>query len=198
MASRPRTTGAPARLHAAPREGMAGSSGCPPARPTETEADHHNRTADDAGEQVLRRPRDGLNTVRPRAPRSGRCVLTPPRARRCSKTAGGRRKTLSTQVDGPAPFRNGTTRRSRPKECWRSHGRAGGLERVRRGYTLVSLTPRQATQEVGRARVPKRIERAVHGLDPWPPPARYWDARSESQRRSGGSPHPCSAVVVPS
>ena len=52
MASRPRTTGAPARLHADQHaEGMAGSSGCP-TRPTETEADHHNPTADDAGEQV--------------------------------------------------------------------------------------------------------------------------------------------------
>src|SRR5207342_2749603 len=97
----PGPAGAPARLHAAPREGMAGSSGCP-ARPTETEADHHNRTADDAGEQVLRRPPDGLNTVRPRASRSGRCVLTPPRARRSSKTAGGRREQARTnQLTAP-------------------------------------------------------------------------------------------------
>jgi hypothetical protein len=41
MASRPRTTGAPARLHAAAREGMAGSSGCrhsaqPRLKPTTT------------------------------------------------------------------------------------------------------------------------------------------------------------------
>jgi hypothetical protein len=53
--------------------------------PPETEADHHNYTADDAGEQSVRRPRDGLNTVRPRASRCGRCVLTPSRTRRCAK-----------------------------------------------------------------------------------------------------------------
>ena len=70
MASRPRPTGAPARLHAAPREGMAGSFGCP-ARPTETEADHHNRTADDAGKESLRRPREN-------APAQG--LTAPPRS----------------------------------------------------------------------------------------------------------------------
>jgi hypothetical protein len=46
--------------------------------PPESEADHHNYTADGAGEDSVRRPRDGLNTVRPRASRSGRCVLTAP------------------------------------------------------------------------------------------------------------------------
>ena len=55
--------------------------------PPETEADHHNHIADGAGEQSMRRPRDGLNTVRPRAARSGRCVLTPPRNRRRPGTA---------------------------------------------------------------------------------------------------------------
>lgn len=42
--------------------------------------------------QIRQQLRDGLNTVRPRAPRSGCCVLSPRRARRCR--------------DGPAPSRN--------------------------------------------------------------------------------------------
>ena len=65
-----------------------------PLGPPRLEADHHNRTVDDAGEQVLRRPRDGLNTVRLALRGSGRCVLTPPRARRRSKNACDPRNTL--------------------------------------------------------------------------------------------------------
>ena len=53
MASRPRhQPGLPHGFMQHHREGMAGSSGCPPLGPPETEADHHNHTADDAGEQV--------------------------------------------------------------------------------------------------------------------------------------------------
>jgi hypothetical protein len=95
------------------REGMAGSPRLPTLGSPSLKPTTHNRTADDAGERVLRRPRDGLNTVRPRAPRCGRCVLTPPRTQRCSKTAGHPQKALRPKVDGPAPFRNGTTDRFR-------------------------------------------------------------------------------------
>ena len=112
MASRPRTTGAPARLHAAAREGMAGSSGCrhsahPRLKPTTTTAH-----ADDAGEQVC------VNHVTASTP----FVLAASRLRALrvdpaphSTLLENRRpssKHAQTKgVDGPAPFRNGTTRR---------------------------------------------------------------------------------------
>jgi hypothetical protein len=72
-------------MHQHAKEWLAAPA-CRPTRFTESEADHHNHTADDAGEQGMRRPRDGPSTAFVLAlPRALR--VDPPRARCCPRTA---------------------------------------------------------------------------------------------------------------
>src|SRR3954451_11568845 len=96
------------------REGMAGSSACPPARPTEFEADHHNHTVDDAGEQSL-----ASTTRRPQHRSSSRFALRAlrvdpaPRPTLLPNRRPPSKNAHTTVVDGPAPLRNGATVGSR-------------------------------------------------------------------------------------
>ena len=72
----------------------------------ETEAVHNCIGLAGTASETMRRLPGGLNTVPPRAPRCGGCVLTPPSTRRCPKTGRTHENKLSRDLDDLAPFMN--------------------------------------------------------------------------------------------
>jgi hypothetical protein len=67
-------------------------------------AHNHTHTRYDAAEPNLRRPADEINTVRPRASRCGRCVLTPPTHSTLPTTRPRPRRMGANQLlTGPTP-----------------------------------------------------------------------------------------------
>ena len=82
-------------------------------RPTpETEADHHNFIADDAGEQVCVDHATASTPFVLAASRLRALHVDPaPRSTLLQKRRPSSKHAQTKAVDGPAPFRNGTTRR---------------------------------------------------------------------------------------
>ena len=141
MAPRPLTPGAPDGFMRHARGGMPGSHWLP-SLATPTLKPHLQLHSRRRRQPILRRPRDGLNTVRPRPPGCGRCVLTPPRGQRRPTPAATSETTLRTNLDRPRPVDECRSARPMPLSQKKNNGTSRTLQRCATAVLRINAYPR--------------------------------------------------------